>query len=172
MPKKVDKPEVVATEQQETHVSKTLRECYAFLKNRDEYYKKRPEETKIKHAFTQISNSIAPLFDSYNLKAKEFEETVDDIRALNAATDKDGVLLTNPDGTFRYTPEGHIKCRNKIAEEQEKWTPIYNKFMDEVFKVKKHRVSMEEIDKVFSKAGKVDTVEKENFLKTFSDFIL
>lgn len=69
------------------------------------------KDTKLGYAIKRVSSQ---------LKHIQFEHVQmrEDISIDHAATDAGGVLLTEPDGRYRFTPEG-LKARNKQWHELE-----------------------------------------------------
>ena len=67
------------------------------------------KDTKLGYAIKRVTQQLEKLQSEY-LQQRE------DIQINNAATDKDGVLLTETGGDLRYTPDG-LKMRNKLWRE-------------------------------------------------------
>lgn len=80
----------------------------AYLKNLN------GEKTKLSYAIEKVDKKLQNYFDEYN-------EAVNDVRIDNAATDDNGVLLTDEKGNFRFTKEG-LKAKNKADKRlSEEW---------------------------------------------------
>lgn len=74
--------------------------------------KGKPEEKVIKKLIKFIEK-LKPYNEDYNTK-------VQDLRLDNAATDKDGVLLLDEKGEYKFTKEGLKKLTEQIKELGEK----------------------------------------------------
>ena len=74
--------------------------------------KGKPEEKVIKKLIKFIEK-LKPYNEDYNTK-------VQDLRLDNAATDKDGVLLLDEKGEYKFTKEGIKKLTEQIKELGEK----------------------------------------------------
>ena len=74
--------------------------------------KGKPEEKVIKKLIKFIEK-LKPYNEEYNTK-------VQDLRLDNAATDKDGVLLLDEKGEYKFTKEGLKKLTEQIKELGEK----------------------------------------------------
>lgn len=74
--------------------------------------KGKPEEKVIKKLLKFIEK-LKPYNEDYNTK-------VQDLRLDNAATDKDGVLLLDEKGEYKFTKEGLKKLTEQIKELGEK----------------------------------------------------
>lgn len=71
-----------------------------------------PEEKVIKKLI-KFLEKLKPYQEEYNLKVQE-------LRLDNAATDKDGVLILNEKGEYKFTKEGLKKLQGQIKELEQK----------------------------------------------------
>jgi uncharacterized protein YecE (DUF72 family) len=71
-----------------------------------------PEEKVIKKLIKFVEK-LKPYQEDYNSK-------VQDLRLDNAATDKDGILIVNEKGEYKYNKEGLKKLQEQIKELGEK----------------------------------------------------
>ena len=71
-----------------------------------------PEEKVIKK-LVKFLEKLKPYQEEYNSKVQE-------LRLDNAATDKDGVLILNEKGEYKFTKEGLKKLQGQIKELEQK----------------------------------------------------
>lgn len=71
-----------------------------------------PEEKVIKKLI-KFLEKLKPYQEEYNSKVQE-------LRLDNAATDKDGVLILNEKGEYKFTKEGLKKLQGQIKELEQK----------------------------------------------------
>ena len=65
-----------------------------------------PDEKVIKK-LVKFAEKLKPYQEDYNFKLQE-------LRLDNAATDKDGVLILNENGDYKFTKEGLKNYKNKL----------------------------------------------------------
>lgn len=70
-------------------------------------------ETKIIKKVLKIAEKLKPYQDEYNAKIQE-------LRLDNAAVDKDGILVLNEKGDYRFNKEGIKKLQEQLKELGEK----------------------------------------------------
>ena len=63
----------------------------------------------MKYAIEKVAKTLQRLYDQYN-------DASSDIAIDHSATDSDGAILTNEDGSFKYTKEG-LKEKHKAMKE-------------------------------------------------------
>lgn len=89
---------------------KTFGEMYEFRVNASFYLKSLEEgETKLAYAIKKVDGKLQKHFDAYN-------EAMNDIEIDHAATDENGILVTDDKGGFRFTPAS-IKAKRKAYKE-------------------------------------------------------
>ena len=70
-------------------------------------------ETKTIKKVAKIAEKLKPYQDEYNAKVQE-------LRLDNAAVDKDGILVLNEKGDYRFTKEGLKKLQEQLKDLGEK----------------------------------------------------
>jgi hypothetical protein len=89
--------------------AKTYQEIRTFLVIADAWAGRNTDESKFRYAITRVLKRGSKL-DS------EYVEKAEDVNIDNCATDKDGVILRDDKGGFRFTKDGE-KARNKARLE-------------------------------------------------------
>jgi hypothetical protein len=128
-------------------MKKTFGEMYEFRVHASLYLKTLEEgETKLAYAIKKVDKKLQKHFDEYN-------EAMADVEIDHAATDENGILVTDEKGGFRFTPDS-IKAKRKA----------YKKLADE-WESKEF-----EVDTYF--ATEVPEDLNENFRNAFEGFVL
>lgn len=102
---------------------KSYRQCFEFINAAKQWVSRHEEESKFKYALTKVSRKLG--------KAQEkWQELVEESNIEHCATDKDGVILRDERGQYKYVKEELIK-RNKRV----------NRLYDTEFDVEPHFVT-------------------------------
>jgi hypothetical protein len=86
---------------------KTPEEINDFVRVANAWMEANPKESKFRYAVNKVAKSCIPLL-------KTFEEQREEINIEHCSTDKDGVILRDDKGGFRFTKDG-LKARNKAV---------------------------------------------------------
>lgn len=86
-------------------MKKSFRECFEFVRTAQQWISKHEEESKFKYALTKVSRKIARVQEKWN-------EALEEANIEHCATDKDGVILRDEHGQYKYVKEELLK-RNK-----------------------------------------------------------
>lgn len=84
---------------------KTYRECFEFVRAANQWVNRHEEESKFKYALTKVLRKIARVQEKWN-------EGIEEANIEHCATDKEGVILRDEKGQYRYTKEELLQ-RNK-----------------------------------------------------------
>lgn len=112
-----------------------LEQLSKFIAAANNYLKAHQAPSKLNYALKKMSTKYVKHFEEYNNAARDNNELIQDARALHAATDKDGVILTNADGTFKFTPKGDIALRKEIRELDKAWEEKRKEFFSQEIEV-------------------------------------
>lgn len=104
-----------------TTTKTTVDRVRLFIIKSNAYLKEFPEKTKLEYALTKQAKKYQPLVKEFNEAVLDYQEKISDAQADNASVDKDGVMLTNADGTFRYSPAGHKKLTRDLRKINDTW---------------------------------------------------
>lgn len=121
---------------QKIETTKTnLEQLSKFIAAANNYIKKHQKPNKLLYAIKRVNPKYVLHFEEYNDAARDNNERIHDARAMHAATDKDGVILTNPDGTFKFTAKGDIDLRKVIREIDKEWEVKRKEFFSQEIEV-------------------------------------
>src|SRR5882724_6960915 len=84
---------------------KSYRECFEYVRTAGQWIAKHEEESKFKYALTKVSRKLARV-------QEKWQELIEEINIEHCATDKEGVILRDEHGQYKYVKEELIK-RNK-----------------------------------------------------------
>ena len=74
------------------------------------------DPTTNKEIKDKLSYGMSRLIDRVNSVSKKYREQLDDINVEYAQTDKDGILLYDEKGNYKYTKDGFKKRKAAIDE--------------------------------------------------------
>lgn len=100
---------------------KTFRECFEFIRAANQWISKHEEESKFKYALTKVARKLARVQEKWN-------EGIEEANIEHCATDKEGVILRDDKGQYRYTKEELIarnKVVNKLYDTQVEFQPHF-----------------------------------------------
>lgn len=106
-------------------MNKTYQECFEFFSAASQWISKHEEESKFKYALTKLSRKITKLQEKYR-------EHVEERNIEHCATDKDGVILRDEQGQYKYTKDELIKRNREVTEFYKSQTQIEPHFVSEV----------------------------------------
>src|SRR6266404_5876859 len=84
---------------------KSYRECFEFARTASQWIAKHEEESKLKYALTKLSRKLGRV-------QEKWQELIEEINIEHCATDKEGVILRDEHGQYKYVKEELLK-RNK-----------------------------------------------------------
>ena len=80
-------------------MKQTYRSVIDFVNNAGAYVQAHPEENKLKYALQKVQKKALKMLQAYN-------DSLEDLRVENCATDEKGVVLRDPNGNYQFTKEG------------------------------------------------------------------
>ncbi len=84
---------------------KSYRDCFEFARTASQWIAKHEEESKLKYALTKLSRKLSRV-------QEKWQELIEEINIEHCATDKEGVILRDEHGQYKYVKEELLK-RNK-----------------------------------------------------------
>lgn len=88
---------------------KSYQDCFEFLNVAGQWLSKHEEESKFKYALAKVSRKL-------NKSREKYQESIEEINIEHCATDKDGVILRDTNGQYKYTKDELIKRNRKMNE--------------------------------------------------------
>src|SRR5882724_5502824 len=87
---------------------KSYRECFEYVRTAGQWIAKHEEESKFKYALTKVSRKLARV-------QEKWQELIEEINIEHCASDKEGVILRDEHGQYKYTKEELLKRNKEVS---------------------------------------------------------
>jgi sugar-specific transcriptional regulator TrmB len=104
---------------------KTYRDCFEFVRAANQWISKHDEESKFKYALTKVTKKLARIQEKWN-------ECIEEANIEHCATDKEGVILRDERGQYKYTKDELIKRNKRVSTLYDSNVEIQSHFATEV----------------------------------------